>query len=100
VDWSRWSVVRGTVRTASGEPAGDCAIWGEPATLPEEPLPDIAFRTGQDGSYLLPLPPATYTIKVNGLSSSCRSLGGEATGVVVTASSDITVDIIVTEDQD
>jgi hypothetical protein len=99
VDWSQWSVVRGTVRTASGEPAGDCSIWGEPTTLPAEPLPDIAFRTGPDGSYRLPLPPATYTIKVNGLSPSGKSLTGEVAGVVVSACSDITVDITVTEDQ-
>ena len=100
MDWSQWSQVRGTVRTVSGEPAGECTIWGEPTTLPGQPLPDMAFRTSADGSYELALPTGTYTIKVNGLSRSGKSLTGEVAGVVVTAGSDLTVDVTVTEDQD
>jgi hypothetical protein len=99
MDWSRWSVVRGTVRTGSGEPAGDCSIWGEPTTLPADSLPDIAFRTSADGSYMLPLPSATYTIKVSGVSRSGKSLTGEVADVAVTGGADITLDISVTEDE-
>lgn len=93
---SQWGEVRGFVRYASGQPAGHCAVWEEPTGEPR----DKGRRTSADGSYLLRLPPATYTIKVNGLSSSRKSLTGEAAGVVVTARSDIIVDITVTEDQD
>jgi hypothetical protein len=91
-------MIRGTVRTASGEPAGDCSIWGEPTTLPADSLPDMGYMTSADGSYLFALPPATYTIKVNGLSGSGRSLTGEVADVAVTGGADITVDITVAED--
>jgi hypothetical protein len=68
--------------------------------VPAAGIPDFLPLTSADGSYLLSLPEATYTIKVNGTSSSGSSLTGEAAGVVVTGGSDIVIDITVSEDPD
>jgi hypothetical protein len=96
---SQWGVVRGFVRYASGQAAGDCGIWGEPTTLAAG-IPDFLPLTNADGSYLLSLPEATYTIKVNGTSASGASLRAEVAGVVVAGGSDTVIDITVSEDPD
>jgi hypothetical protein len=88
------------VRYASGQAVGDCGIWGEPATLPATRTRDFLPLTNADGSYLLSLPEAMYTIKVNGTSSSGSSLTGGVAGVVATGGSETVIDISVSEDPD
>jgi hypothetical protein len=87
-------VVSGIVWYVSGQPAGDCGVWGEPTAFPPAPpdplageSPDILILTGADGSYELDLPPATFTITAHGSSPAGKDTWGEVAGVVVTADS-------------
>jgi hypothetical protein len=100
IDWSKWGTVRGTVRMASGEPAGHCGIWGEPTTLPADGMTARGPMTNSVGSYRLHLPAATYTINVQGTSPSGTTLTAEVSGVIITGGCDITVDITVMDDPD
>jgi hypothetical protein len=96
---ARWGLVRGVARFASGRPAEGCFVCPEATTLPAEGVPDVAGLTNADGSYVLELPAATYTIKISGTSPSGTSLWGSAAGVVVRNGSDVTLDITVAEQQ-
>jgi hypothetical protein len=98
--WSKWGTVQGTVRKASGEPAGHCGIWGEPTTMPADGRTARGPMTNAAGSYHLHLPAATYTVKVLGASPSGTTLTAEIPGVIITGGCDITVDITVTEEPD
>jgi hypothetical protein len=100
LDFSKWGVVRGTVRSASGQPAAYCGIWGEPTTLPADAMTLELPLTDADGSYYLHLPAATYTIKAHGGTSPATSLSAEVVGVAVTGGSDTVIDITITEEQD
>jgi hypothetical protein len=94
---SQSGVVHGTVRFGSGRPAGDFALIPKPTALPAGRLTHKGHMTNADGYYQMALPPATYTIKVLGTSSSGTDFCGEVTGVVVTSGSELTVDVTVTE---
>jgi hypothetical protein len=100
-------LVSGVVKYSSGQPAGDCGVWGEPTAFPPGPpdplaggLRDIGRRTSANGSYQLDLPPATYTIKAHGTSPAGKATWGEVADVVVTADGRVAVDIVVTEEDD
>jgi len=96
-------LVRGIVRSPSGQPVQGCSVGPYPTASPAHggPVtagtPAIVGKTGADGSYRLGLPAATYTIKAYGLTVSDAPLFGEATGVVVTVGHTVIVDITVTE---
>jgi hypothetical protein len=99
-------LVRGIVRSSSGQPVQGCSVGpystalsahGGPATAG---APAIVGKTGADGSYRLGLPAATYTIKAHGSTAANAPLYGEATGVVVTVGHTVIVDITVTERED
>jgi hypothetical protein len=110
--WSRfrdgWGLVRGTVRLASGEPAGDCGVVYYAMTLPADAIPDIGICTSADGVYSYPLPAGTYTMAANGRVSRVGGAGGtvgvpvigKVTGVTVSARQIVTADISVTERPD
>jgi hypothetical protein len=82
--WSKWGTVQGTVRKASGEPAGHCGIWGKPTTVPADGMTARGPMTNAADSYHLDLPAATYTIKAHGGTFSATSLSAEVVGVAVT----------------
>jgi hypothetical protein len=94
---SRWGLVRGVARLASGQPAEGCGVITEATTLPAAGVPDVLPLVSADGSYMVELPSGTYTIKVCGNSPSGIYCYGEVKGVLVTDGSEVTVDVTVTE---
>jgi len=96
-------LVKGIVRSPSGQPVPGCSVGPYPTAFPDHGgsatagAPAIVGKTGADGSYRLGLPPSTYTIKAYGCTASDVPLSGEATGVVVTVGHTVIVDITVTE---
>lgn len=95
--WSRWGMVTGIVRTASGEPVVDCNVAPRPITNPAEGLPEMAHYTNAEGRYHFGLPLATYTMLARCQTASGTSLYGEVPDVVITAGHTVVVDITVTE---
>jgi hypothetical protein len=96
-----WGRVQGTVRSPSGEPAEGCAVVASPTAPPEHSFPAMAWCSDANGFYRWPLlPPATYTMKANGLTAEGTPLYGEATGVVLVSGHTLIVDIVVTERPD
>lgn len=91
-----WGLVRGVVRTETGEPATDCSVGPYPAGGTED-VPDMDSGTTADGRYELDLPPGTYTIKANCHGCSGAQLYGEATDVRVAGGRTVTADIVVGE---
>jgi hypothetical protein len=93
----RWGLVRGIVRSPSGQPVAGCAVGANPTTVPTHCVPDMAAETAADGSYQLGLPAATYTIKAHRRGVSSGPSYGEAAGVVVAVGHTVIADITIGE---
>jgi len=101
---SHRGLVTGTVRYASGQPADDLGVGAQPTAFPPGPpdplaggLRELLMRTNADGRYRLDVPPATYTIRVHGTSPAGEDVWGQVAGIIVSAGSEVTVDVTVTE---
>lgn len=82
------------MRTASGSQPGAAESGENRPALPAAGIPLLLLTRG-DGSCLLDLPAAAYTIKAPGTSASGQSGWDEATGVIVTGGCDLTAGITV-----
>jgi hypothetical protein len=93
-------LVTGFVRTDTGEPVARTGLLPYPTSSIAASLKEKVWLTRDDGSYRLPLPAGTYTIRVISTSASGESMFGEVTGVVVTAHQETpAVDIVLTEQE-
>jgi hypothetical protein len=97
-------IVTGIVRYASGQPAENAGVEPQPTAFPPGPpdplaggLWELLRRTDADGLYRLDVPPATYTIMVHGTSPAGEEVWGQVAGITVSAGSQVTVDVTVTE---
>lgn len=82
------------MRTASGSQPGAAESAENRPALPAAGIP-LLLLTHEDGSCLLDLPAATYTIKAHGTSASGQSEWEQAAGVIVTDGCDLTAGITV-----
>jgi hypothetical protein len=91
-----YGVVKGFVRSASGQPVAECGLLPRPTSPIAARLKEKMLTTNSDGSYRLHLPLGTYTIGALTDSPSGGSLYGEVTDVVVTADHETLASIVVT----
>ena len=87
-------IVRGVVRSISGHPVSGCSLSPVPVSFPHPPVPEMAWLSGADGSYMLTLPPATYTITAN-TTVGDKAAHAEVRGIEVTDARPAIVDITV-----
>ena len=55
----------GQILSADERPLGECAFAPEPLEIPDEPIPEIAHVSSEDGTFRVPLPEGEYHVTVS-----------------------------------